>query len=232
MAPVNAQPPFQNAILAGLSAASVHRLSLQAVDFDAGFPIYEANAIFDAVYFPEAGLLSIVSTFENGKAIEVGTIGREGVSSSQLLLGAKSSPYRCFVQVAGSGFSANAQRFAETVEQDPSFRLSVLQYENSFRIQTMQGMACNGLHSIEQRCCRWLLMTHDRVGTDDLKLSHEFLAMMLGVRRASVTEVLSPLQDSELVRSVRGIITILNRKGLEQKVCECYWTIKNCEINN
>lgn len=232
MASTNSQPLFQNVILAGLSAASVKRLSLQPVDLQVNFPIYDANEPFNSVYFPEAGMLSIVSTFENGKSIEVGTIGREGVSPSQVLLEAKSSPFRCFVQVAGSGFSTDLKRFANAVEQDASFLRRVLQHENSLHIQTMQGMACNGLHSIEQRCCRWLLMTHDRVDTDDLRLSHEFLATMLGVRRASITDVLSPLQDSELVRSVRGTITILNRKLLEERVCECYSLIKRHETFN
>ncbi|MBL9165526.1 MAG: Crp/Fnr family transcriptional regulator [Planctomycetaceae bacterium] len=232
MAPYETNSESHNAILAGLSVASVKRLSLLPVELVVNYPIYEASQPFDAVYFPESGLLSIVSTLESGKSIEVGTLGREGVSPSQLLLGARSSPFRCFVQVAGSGFRTSIQRFSEAVGEDSRLRENVLKYENSFRIQCMQGMACNALHTVEQRCCRWLLMTHDRVGADDLKLSHEFLAMMLGVRRASVTEVLLPLQELELLRSVRGTISILKRKQLEERVCECYWLIKNCESLN
>jgi CRP-like cAMP-binding protein len=105
---------------------------------------------------------------------------------------------------------------------DGELRRLIQRYEASFRTQTMQGMACNGLHSIEQRCCRWILMTRDRVNSDDLKLSHEFLALMLGVRRSSVSEVLSPLQAAGLVSSHRGTLSILNRSGLEARVCECY----------
>jgi CRP-like cAMP-binding protein len=227
MAPVVAHPVFRNSILAGLSAQTVQRLALTAVETAVNDPVYGANEPFDAVYFPESGLISIVSTLESGKSIEVGTFGREGVSSSELLLGAKSSPFRCFAQVAGSGFRTSVERFAEAANDDSQLRERVLQYEHSSRIQSMQGLACAALHTIEQRCCRWLLMVHDRVAMDDLRLSHEFLAMMLGVRRASVTEVLSPLQELELVRSVRGTISILNRKGLEEKVCECYWLIRN-----
>lgn len=232
MVRVIAQPEFQNLILAGLSAKSVSELSLSAIDTKVNDPVYEARKPFDSVFFPESGLVSIVSTLGNGKSIEVGTFGREGVSSSELLLGAKSSPFRCFIQVAGSGFRTSVKRFVKVANDDAQLRERVLQYEHSFRLHSMQGLACNALHSVEQRCCRWLLLVHDRVAADDLRLSHEFLAMMLGVRRASVTDVLSPLQEMKLVRSVRGTITILNRKGLEEKVCECYRLIKNFESLN
>ncbi|WP_428308478.1 Crp/Fnr family transcriptional regulator [Lacipirellula sp.] len=227
MAPTIAQPNFRNIILAGLSANTVKSLSLTALDIAVNDPVYGANEPFSTVYFPESGLISIVSTLENGKSIEVGMFGREGISSSELLLGAKSSPFRCFAQVAGTGFRTSVQRFVDAVSADAHFREKILQFDNSSRVQSMQGLACNALHTIEQRCCRWLLMVHDRVALDDLRLSHEFLAMMLGVRRASVTEVLLPLQELALVRSTRGTISILNRKRLEERACECYWLIRN-----
>ena len=121
------------------------------------------------------------------------------------------------------------RRAVDAVDGDPRLGEKILLYENSFLIQTMQGMACSALHTVEQRCCRWLLMTHDRVRSDDLKLSHEFLAIMLGVRRASITEVLSPLQALGVLRSVRGTISIMDRRRLEERVCECYSIIRSRE---
>jgi CRP-like cAMP-binding protein len=213
---------FRNSLLSQLPSDLITRLSLKAVDLPVNLPVYEPNETIDSVYFPESGVLSVVSLLQNGTSIEIGTIGREGVSGTELLLQVDSSPFRCFVQVGGHGHRATAENFRKAAA-DAGFQQLVFHYENAFRIQTMQGMACNGLHSIEQRCCRWLLMTRDRVDSDDLKLSHEFLAIMLGVRRASITNVLAPLQETELVRSNRGTITILNRKALEARVCECYW---------
>lgn len=229
MAPAKSTSEFNNLILAGLSASSLKRLALTATDLAIDFSVYEPNRPFDSVYFPESGLLSVVSTHENGRSVEVGLVGREGISPAQLLLGAKSSPFRCFVQVAGHGFRTTVKNLSETVHDDPRLRERILLFENAFRIQTMQGMACSALHTVEQRCCRWLLMTHDRVQSDDLKLSHEFLAMMLGVRRASITEVLLPLQALDVLRSVRGTITIMNRRQLQERVCECYSVVRNWE---
>jgi CRP-like cAMP-binding protein len=223
---MTASPPaeggFRNALLSQLPSDLIARLALRPVDLPVNTPIYEPNEPIESVYFPEAGVLSVVSLLANGTSIEIGTIGREGVSGSELLLQVDSSPFRCFVQVAGHGYRTTAERFRDAAT-DAGFSRLIGHSENAFRIQTMQGMACNGLHSIEQRCCRWLLMTRDRVDSDDLKLSHEFLALMLGVRRASVTEVLAPLQEASLVRSHRGTISILNRSALEARVCECYW---------
>lgn len=214
---------FRNEILIKTDSQSIKRLSLRPVSLDVNFLIYEPNKEIDTVFFPESGVLSVVSDMATGSTIEIGTIGREGVSGSELLLKVVSSPFRCFVQVAGHGNYASAEAFREVAAADAEFQRHVFSYENAFRIQTMQGMACNGLHSIEQRCCRWLLMTRDRVDSDDLRLSHEFLALMLGVRRASISDVLSPLQEAGLLRSVRGTITLINRSALEARVCECYW---------
>lgn len=217
-----AESAFRNSLLSQLPSDLVSQLALQPVDLPVNTPIYEANQPIESVYFPEAGVLSVVSLLQNGTSIAIGTIGREGVSGSELLLQVDSSPFRCFVQVAGHGYRTTAERFREAAK-DAGFSQLVFHYENAFRIQTMQGMACNGLHSIEQRCCRWLLMTRDRVDSDDLKLSHEFLSLMLGVRRASVTNVLATLQEMNLLESRRGTIRIINRQALEARVCECYW---------
>jgi CRP-like cAMP-binding protein len=215
--------PYRNAILKRLSPEVLRKLPLQPVEFPLRKVLHEPNEEIEYAYFPEAGVFSVVSVMKDGSSIEIGTIGREGMACSVLLLKVNTVPYRNFVQVAGDGYRVGASQLTAAAEASEPLRDVILQYEAVFRTQTMQGMACNGLHNIQQRCCRWLLMTRDRVDSDDLKLTHEFLALMLGVRRTSVTEVLAPLQEMELVKSNHGTITILNRKALEARVCECYW---------
>ena len=181
---------YRNALLNRLSPEVLQKLALQAVQLDVRKVLYEPNQEIEYAYFPEAGVLSVVSVMEDGNSIEVGTIGREGMACSALMLKAESVPYRYFVQVEGHGYRVGAGQLTAVANANESLRDVILKFESTFRIQTMQGMACNGLHNIQQRCCRWLLMTRDRVDSDDLKLTHEFLALMLGVRRSSVTEVL------------------------------------------
>lgn len=228
--PRQADDRFRNQLLSQFSPQSIEELALQSVDLPIGMTLYEPSQLIDHVYFPESGAVSVVSTMEDGHTIEVGTIGREGMAGSMLLMDSRNVPFRYFVQVAGAGYRIGAKRFKETIDSRPELRNLVLRFEVAFRTQVMQGMACNGLHSIQQRCCRWLLMTRDRVDSDDLKLSHEFLGFMLGVRRASVTDVLGPLQAAGMVSSNRGTITILDRKALEEKVCECYWVMSPREL--
>lgn len=213
---------LRNALLSKLTPELRATLRLEPVDLPVNLVLYEPDQPIEFAYFPELGAISVVSLMENGSIIEVGTIGNEGMACSVLLLETTSVPYRYFVQVAGHGYRVAAARLISACKANPELRQMVLRYESRFRVQTMQGMACNGLHSVEQRCCRWLLMTRDRVDSDEIKLTHEFLGIMLGVRRASVSDVLGPLQDAGLVRSQRGTISILDRKGLEKRVCECY----------
>ena len=146
----------------------------------------------------------------------------KAAQAAALLLEADRTTHRYFVQAEGHAHRIDADQFKQEAERLPDLRKLVLRYEASLLTQAMQGMACNGLHSVQQRCCRWLLMARDRSDSNELSLTHEFLAYMLGVRRASVSDVLGPLQDAELVRSTRGRITILNRAGLESGTCECY----------
>ncbi len=217
-------PPIRNEILSRLPAAQLAELrrSLQPVPLEVPQPIYESNQPIRYAYFPESGMISVVAVMDDGSSIEVGTIGREGCAGGGLLLEADRAPHRYFVQADGQALRIDADRFKQEAERLPDLRKLVLRYEATLLTQAMQGMACNGLHSVHQRCCRWLLMARDRSDSDELSLTHEFLAYMLGVRRASVSDVLGPLQDAELVRSTRGRITILNREGLEKGTCECY----------
>jgi hypothetical protein len=164
---------------------------------------------------------------KDGHGIEVGTIGKEGLAGGFLLLGTTSLPYQQYVQIAGYGYRMDANAFKSEAEQNHEFRDLILRYQSAFHVQTMQAAACNGLHSVSQRCCRWILMCQDRAESDIVPLTHEFLGLMLGVRRASVTEVLRPLHDRGWIQSKRGEITVVDRKSLETASCECYRIISD-----
>ena len=158
--------------------------------------LYEPGKPIRHAYFVESGMVSVVSSMNDGRCIEVGTIGSEGMVGAVLVLTTSVVPYQYFVQIAGSGYRIAATKFKEVAEQNKELRELILHYQAAFLTQAMQTAACNGLHSIQQRCCRWLLMSHDRANSNKFVLTHEFLAIMLGVRRASVTDVLQPLQGA------------------------------------
>jgi CRP-like cAMP-binding protein len=218
---------FRNAVLARLSPEQLAKLRphLDPVELTVKQFVYQPNQPIQHAYFVETGMISVVSVMDDGRSIEVGTIGREGVVGAVLLLGNKTVPYQYYVQLAGHGHRMDAAVLEEESKLNESFRDLVLRCQSAFNTQTMQSAACNGLHSVMQRCCRWLLMSQDRINGDDVPLTQEFLALMLGVRRASVTEVLRPIQDRGWIQSNRGQITILDRKGLESGSCECYGVI-------
>jgi CRP-like cAMP-binding protein len=215
---------FKNALLAHLSSETIAGFlrHLEPVQLDVKFVLYEPRQRMEYAYFPETGMVSVVSIMEDGRCIEVGTIGREGMVGATILLTADRVPYQYFVQMAGNGYRIRAELLHVAAEQKPELRTLIFHYQAAFLTQTMQAAACNGLHNIQQRCCRWILMSQDRADSATVPLTHEFLGLMLGVRRASVSEVLHPLQASGWIHSQRGEITILNRKALETGSCECY----------
>jgi CRP-like cAMP-binding protein len=214
----------KNCLLSKLDNDKHERLRsrLQTIELELKQVIYQPDQPIRFAYFPEQGMISVVSTMQDGSSIEIGTIGREGMAGAVLLLETDSVPYQHFVQLPGHGYRVESTVLLEEVERNADLRKLILRYHTAFLTQSMQGVACNGLHSIQKRCCRWLLMARDRADSDDLKLTHEFLAVMLGVRRASVSDVLGPLQEQGLVRSNHGTISILDRQGLEAGSCECY----------
>src|SRR4051812_45062041 len=176
-------------------------------------------------------MISVVSVMHNGDSIEVGTIGKEGMAGSFLLLGTTNVPYQQFVQMPGYAYRMDAEAFTREAERNHEFRDLILRYQATFQTQVMQAAACNGLHSVSQRCCRWLLMSQDRADSNVVPLTHEFLGLMLGTRRASVTDVLRPLQDRGWIQTKRGEITIVDREGLESGSCECYRIITDQQKN-
>jgi CRP-like cAMP-binding protein len=203
------------------------RDKLQTVQLEQGHVLYEAHMPVDRVYFLDEGMISVVSIMHNGDTIEVGTIGYEGMAGLSVALGVETIPYRHTVQVAGKAQQMRAADLTAELKANRMLPRLLNRYHAAFNTQVMQGMACNGLHSVVQRCCRWLLTTQDRVGSQELNITHEFLAQMLGVRRASITEVLRPLQADGLIRATRGKVIILDPKRLADTSCECYGIIRS-----
>ena len=184
--------------------------------------LYRAHKPIGYVYFIERGVGSLVNTMANGDASEVGTIGNEGVVGLPLLLGDNRAPTSVYIQVPGEGLRIEAARFKTEMAKSPSMRAVMHLYVHAFFNQVAQSAACNQFHPLEQRCCRWLLMTHDRMQGNDFVLTQEFLAMMLGVQRTGVSFAAGVLQRAGLITYSRGKVTIIDRAGLQRRACECY----------
>jgi CRP-like cAMP-binding protein len=211
-------------ILRGLSTSSIEKIfkagSLRTLKLRD--VIYDAEETIDFVYFPLDAVLSIVARMEDGAEIEIGTIGREGMSAFPLLMGASSTANVCYCQVRGSAIKLPASVFHELTASDRIFRQRLDRYLQAYVNMLGQLAACNRLHSIYARCARWLLMTRDRVDIDDFPLTQEFLAMMLGTDRSGVAIAAGTLQRAGFIQYTHGRITILDRSGLEDAACECY----------
>jgi len=213
----------QNAILQGLEepVASIIIEHSKFVHLALRTQIYEPESPIDKVYFPLTCVLSVVTQMKDGTQIEVGTIGREGMSAIPLLLGASTTANDCYCQVTGDAVEMPAELFRELMTAKP-FRQLLDRYIQGYVNMLGQLAACNRLHSVYERCARWLLMTRDRVDGDTIPLTHEFLAMMLGTGRSGVTIAAATLQQAGLIKYAHGHITILDRPGLEEASCECF----------
>jgi CRP-like cAMP-binding protein len=220
--------PCGNKLLDLLEETDFRRLQphLELVPLDFKQILYDPGKVIEYAYFPREGVTSMLTLMEDGSGIELATIGREGMVGLDFLLGEEKALARSIAQVPGTAFRVKGNIIREETSRVTSVRRLLFLYHRAFLKQIMQAVACNGLHPLLQRCCRWLLMTRDRVDSDRFVMTHEFLAEMLGVRRSSVSEALEPLQKKNLIHYHRGKIKILNRKGLEAFVCECYWSIK------
>jgi CRP-like cAMP-binding protein len=219
-----------NLLLARLPPAESQRLlaKMRPVALEFKQVLHKFRCPIEYVYFPMRGAASAVTIMEDGSAIEVATIGNEGVVGHSILDGDDdASPNDIIMQIAGSAFRMDAGTVKQEAGKDGPFRQVLLRYNKAFVTQISQSVACNGLHSIQQRCCRWLLITLDRMESNVMPLTHEFLGVMLGVRRSSVTEVLGLFNEKGLVSTGRGTITILDRTGLEKLTCECYRKVKD-----
>jgi len=204
-----------------LSALSPGDLALIAPDLE--FREFPLRQVFEApnrpikdVYFFERGIASVVAKSNGNNSVEVGLIGREGVSGVSVILGGDRSPHSCYAQAPGAAHRISAKSLREKMDQSASLRGLLLRFANTFLIQTAQTALANGRYKVEERLARWILMSYDRINGDALPLTHEFLSLMLGVRRAGVTVALHILQERGLIRSQRGQIAVTNRAGLER----------------
>ena len=218
-----------NRILGGLPAEQREALlaDSELVELPKRKLLYEVNQPIRDVYFMEDGVASVLSILKDGSAVETSTCGREGMVGLPLFLGARTASTQAMQQVPGSGRRLSAEAFRRYLDDSPELRAGVGRYAQAVMTLLAQNSACNRRHSVEERCVRWLLMTHEQVGADSFELTHQFLSQMLGVRRATVTVTAGALQQAGYLKYHRGIITILNRAGLEDMACECYAIIHN-----
>jgi len=186
----------------------------------------DADSSLDHVFFPDSGVVSVVAVYEDGNIIEMATIGREGCTAVQAVLGAKSSSVRLLVQIPGTAAKMSRPAFMRAMRSVPSFRSLMFAYVHAFLEQVLVSVACNGVHSLNQRLARWLLMMHDRSDDDALQITQSLLAEMLGVQRPSITNAAREFERSGLIARGRRQVTILDRKGLTRTSCECYQLVR------
>lgn len=219
----------RNRLLAALPREDYERLrpQLQQVSFALGQVVYEFGGHLDYVYFPTTSIVSLLYTMENGTSAEMGLTGNDGVVGIALFMGGGTMPNRAIVQSAGEAIRMKAKVLQDEFARGERFQQLLLRYTQALITQISQTAVCNRLHSVEQQLCRWLLLSHDRVQADELIMTQELIADMLGVRREGVTVAAGRLQDSGAISYVRGHIKILNRQRLEETVCECYRVVKD-----
>ena len=220
----------RNSLLRALAPADYQKLMEHAVRVPLRLrqDLIEPGEPMRYVWFPQSGLLSIVNDMDDGKtSIEVGVIGREGMAGLPIFHGHKTQPCRILVQVAGEGTRIPADEFEAVIPRAPSLERMLHTFTLALMNQASQQVACNRLHTLEQRCAKWLLTTHDQMDSQELPLTQEFLAIMLGVRRPGVTVAAQSLQDAGVIQYRRGRISVTNREGLESVACECYRRIRD-----
>jgi CRP-like cAMP-binding protein len=225
--PLPARSP--NKLLAALPPADYRRIlpSLTTVPLKFKQVLHKHGEKIDTVYFPGLGSCSITNVMTDGRMVEVATIGPEGMVGMTVFLGGDVSPGEAFVQVpVGDGQSMPVGAFKRELARQGAFHDLISRYSQALHVLMMQSIACNSLHSVEERCSRWLLMTHDRAGSDHFRLTHEFLGFMLGVRRPTVSLVLGTLHKAGVIANGTRKITVVNRKGLEDASCECYQAVR------
>ena len=220
--------PRQNGLLNALSTAGFARLQpeLHWIELPLGHVLYEPGDVLSHVYFPVEGIVSLLYVMEDGASAEISVVGNEGMVGVSLLLGGESTPSRAVVQSAIRAFRITRQIVKEEFNRSVEFRVLLLRYMQALLTQMAQTAVCNRHHSIDQQLCRWLLLSLDRLPSNQLTMTQELIANMLGVRREGVTEAAGKLQKLGLIRNNRGQITVLDRPALEQRCCECYSVVK------
>ncbi|WP_369691872.1 Crp/Fnr family transcriptional regulator [Caulobacter segnis] len=199
---------------------------LAAMDLDKGRLLYDPGDVIDQIYFPNDGVISLMTLMESGAAIESATIGREGALGLMAAVAPRQSLSRAIVQVPGSALRIAAGPLHDVWKRSAALRGLVDRHNDALFGHAIQSVACNALHAVEARFCRWLLSCHDRIDSNTVSLTQEFLADMLGVQRTTVTAVAGSLQAKGLIRYRRGVVDILDRAGLEAMTCECYGAVR------
>jgi len=217
---------FKNTLLNALDADALARLRLTPVTFELKHEIEYPHRAITHLYFVESGMASMTSTFEDGSQVEVGTFGFESIIGVSALMGAKKSLNRVYTQIAGHGYSCTVENAKKEFNLNGHFQYLTLRYVQAQLDQATQSVGCNAKHLTVQRLARWLLICSDRANSDTFKMSHELLADMLGGTRATATIAAGSLKRKGLISYSRGVIKILDPRGLEKQACECYGIIK------
>ena len=220
--------PRKNHLLAALPEAEWLRWlsQLEPVDLPLGKVLYESGGKLSHVYFPTTSIISLLYVMEDGASAEIAVVGHEGIVGISLFMGGESTPSRAVVQSAGQGFRLNANLMMQEFNRAGPVLHLLLRYTQALITQMAQTAVCNRHHSLDQQLCRWLLLSLDRLPSDELVMTQELIANMLGVRREGVTEAAGQLQQAGLIQYRRGHITVVDRKGLERRACECYAVVK------
>lgn len=220
---------LRNHLLAALPEAEFNRIlpSLEPVSLKLGKVLYESGDKLTHIYFPTTAIISLLYIMENGGTAEIGIAGNDGLVGIALFMGGETTSSRAVVQSAGGAVRMKAKDLQEAFALGGVFQSLLLRYTQSLMTQISQTAVCNRLHSVEQQLCRWLLINHDQLQADELIMTHDLIANMLGVRREGVSIAAGHLQESGLIKYARGTITILDRKGLEDAACECYKVVKD-----
>lgn len=228
-APLSTPPDSKaNLLLAALPETEWQRWlpELEAVDLPLGSVLYESGMTLGHVFFPTTAIVSLLYVMEDGASAEIAVVGREGIVGVSLFMGGESTPSRAVVQSAGKGFRLRAAVLKDEFKRSSPVLHLLLRYTQALITQMSQTAVCNRHHSLDQQLCRWLLLSLDRLDGDELLMTQELIANMLGVRREGVTEAALKLQKAGLIRYARGHITALDRQGLEARSCECYAVVK------
>jgi CRP-like cAMP-binding protein len=220
--------PKQSQLLAALPPADYARLlpDLELVPLPLGSAVYESGKEQEYVYFPSASIVSLLYVMEDGSSAEIAVVGNEGVVGIALFMGGETTPSRAVVQSAGHAYRLKASLLKKEFERGGPLQYLLLRYTQALITQMAQTAVCNRHHSVEQQLCRWLLLSLDRLPSNELSMTQELIANMLGVRREGVTEAAGKLQEAGLIEYSRGKITVLDRPKLEARVCECYAVVK------
>ena len=220
--------PLDNHLLAALPSADVERLTphLEFVQMKLGHALYESGSTLRHVYFPVSGIVSMLYVTKAGASAELAVVGCEGMIGIALFMGGETTPNRAVVQSACQAYRLSAAALKEEFARGGAIHLQLLKYTQALITQISQTAVCNRYHGVEQQLCRWLLLSLDRLPANELKMTQELIANMLGVRRQGVTEAAGALEKSGLIRYARGTITVLDRPGLEASVCECYGVVR------